>query len=130
MLIILMTSYSDPYFQLSSDSFRFPACNFIKKEMPAKMNFVKFLRTTFDRSPPNDFFLSLSVNFEKFLRTPLLKSTSEKLLFSCTSCAISRSSPDSCNFINKETLAQVFSCEFYEISKNTLLHRTPLDDCF
>ena len=24
-----------------------------------------------------------------------------------------------CNFIKKETLAQVFSCEFYEISKNT-----------
>ena len=23
------------------------------------------------------------------------------------------------NFIKKETLAQVFSCEFYEISKNT-----------
>ena len=25
-----------------------------------------------------------------------------------------------------ETLAQVFSCEFCEISKNTCLHRTPL----
>ena len=25
----------------------------------------------------------------------------------------------SCNFIKKETLAQVFSCEFSEISKNT-----------
>ena len=24
-----------------------------------------------------------------------------------------------CNFIKKETLAQVFSCEFLEISKNT-----------
>ena len=24
----------------------------------------------------------------------------------------------SCNFIKKETLAQVFSCEFFEISKN------------
>ena len=24
-----------------------------------------------------------------------------------------------CNFVKKETLAQVFSCEFYEISKNT-----------
>ena len=24
-----------------------------------------------------------------------------------------------CNFIKKETLAQVFSCGFYEISKNT-----------
>ena len=29
-------------------------------------------------------------------------------------------------FFNKETLAQVFSCEFCEISKNTFFHRTPL----
>ena len=31
-----------------------------------------------------------------------------------------------CNFIKKETLAQVFSCEFFEISKNTFFYRTPL----
>ena len=31
-----------------------------------------------------------------------------------------------CNFIKKETLAQVFSCEFSEISKNTFFYRTPL----
>ena len=32
-----------------------------------------------------------------------------------------------CNFIKKETLAQVqvFSCEFFEISKNTFFYRTP-----
>ena len=28
-------------------------------------------------------------------------------------------------FIKKETLAQVFSCEFCKISKNTFSHRTP-----
>ena len=27
--------------------------------------------------------------------------------------------PQACNFIQKEALAQVFSCEFSEISKNT-----------
>ena len=27
--------------------------------------------------------------------------------------------PEACNFIKKETMAQVFSCEFYKISKNT-----------
>ena len=33
---------------------------------------------------------------------------------------ISKKQPQEvCNFINKETLAQVFSCEFCEISKNT-----------
>ena len=30
------------------------------------------------------------------------------------------------NFIKKVTLAQVFSCEFCEIFKNTFFHRTPL----
>ena len=29
-----------------------------------------------------------------------------------------------CNFIKKETLAQVFSCEFCEISKNAFLQNT------
>ena len=29
-----------------------------------------------------------------------------------------------CNFIKKETLAQVFSCEFCENSKNTYFYRT------
>ena len=29
--------------------------------------------------------------------------------------------PQACNFIKKETLAQVFSCEFCEISKNSFL---------
>ena len=28
--------------------------------------------------------------------------------------------------LKKETLAQVFSCEFCEISKNTFYYRTPL----
>ena len=34
--------------------------------------------------------------------------------------------PQVCNIIKEETLAQVFSCEFGEISKNTLFYRTPL----
>ena len=31
-----------------------------------------------------------------------------------------------CNFIKKETLAQMFSCEFCEISENTFSYRTSL----
>ena len=31
-----------------------------------------------------------------------------------------------CNFIKIETLAQVFSCEFWKFSKNTFSYRTPL----
>ena len=34
--------------------------------------------------------------------------------------------PQPCNFIKKETLAQVFFCEFCEISENTFFYRTPL----
>ena len=30
-----------------------------------------------------------------------------------------------CNFIKKETLTKAFSCEFYEISKNTFSYWTP-----
>ena len=29
------------------------------------------------------------------------------------------------NFIKKKTLAQVFSCEFFQISKNTFSYRSP-----
>ena len=32
---------------------------------------------------------------------------------------IQRKTPEPCNFTNKQTLAQLFSCEFCEISKNT-----------
>ena len=35
-----------------------------------------------------------------------------------------------CNFMKKGTLALLFSCEFFEISRNTFFHRTPLGDCF
>ena len=34
--------------------------------------------------------------------------------------------PEGCNFLKKETVAQVFSCESCEISKNTFFHRTLL----
>ena len=33
--------------------------------------------------------------------------------------------PKACNFIKKEAVAQVFSCEFCKISKNTFSYRAP-----
>ena len=33
--------------------------------------------------------------------------------------------PNACNLILKKSLAQMFSCEFCEISKNTFSYRTP-----
>ena len=38
--------------------------------------------------------------------------------------------PQAFIFIRTETLAQVFSFEFCEISKNTFFYRTPPNDCF
>ena len=60
----------------SSESFRYPACNFIKKDPPVKMFFCEFCKNfqnifSFDRTP-DGCFLCLSVNFEKFFRTLLL----------------------------------------------------------
>ena len=37
--------------------------------------------------------------------------------------------PEACNFVKKETLTQVLSCEFYEFFKNTVFYRTPPGDC-
>ena len=34
------------------------------------MNFAKYLGISFDRTPPDDYFLCLSVNFEKLFRSP------------------------------------------------------------
>ena len=36
------------------------------------------------------------------------------------------SRPEACNFIKKETLVEVFSCESCEISKNIFSYRAPL----
>ena len=44
----------------------------------------------------------------------------------CQSLFFNKVAGQACNFIKKETLAQVFSCEFCEISKNTFFYRTPL----
>ena len=38
--------------------------------------------------------------------------------------------PEPCNFIKKEALAQVFSCEFCEIFKNTFFTEHPQTTAF
>ena len=80
---ILNTSYFFKYtlFYRTSpvaapESFRFPACNFIKKGTTAKMFFCKFCKifkdiSFFGRTPSDDCFLCLYVNFE-FFRTLFL----------------------------------------------------------
>ena len=48
----------------------------------------------------------------------------------CQSLFFNKVTGGACNFIKKETLAQVFSCEVCEISKNTFYYRTPLVAAF
>ena len=43
----------------------------------------------------------------------------------CQILFLIRLQAEACIFIKKETLAQVFSSEFYKISKNTFSYRTP-----
>ena len=70
-----------------------------------------------ERSSRPDVFCEKGVlrNFAKFTGKHL-----------CQSLFINKVAGGACNFIKKETLTQVFSCEFCEISKNTLFYRTPL----
>ena len=97
------------------------ACNFIKKKLQPR---------------------GFPVKFAKFLTTNILKNIHEQLLLTMLPCFEQKpflhfdyrlfldlqkqSSGRTCNFIKKETQAQVFSCEFCEISKNTFCYRTPL----
>ena len=54
------------------------------------------------------------------------KFTGEQLCQSLFFNKVAGFRPLVCNFIYKETVAQVFSCEFCEISKNAFSYRTPL----
>ena len=91
----LRTAYFTEYLQwLLLTVSGFHPATLLKKRFPHRcfsVNFTKVLRAFFDRALPDNCFLSLSVNFEKFFKTSLLKSTSEKLLISCTSRSISTS---------------------------------------
>ena len=94
------------------------------------------------------------VNFAKFLRTLILKNNCERLLLTCAnnlfcgffsqkkyvtlfSKVIPKAVTRRCfvktvvqklrpaTLLKKETLAQVFSCEFWEVFKNPFFYKTP-----
>ena len=65
-----------------SDSFRFPVCN-LKKRFPKRyfsVGFAKLLRTSFDRAPPDNVFISWSMNFV-FFRTSFIEHLWETAYF-------------------------------------------------
>ena len=43
----------------------------------------------------------------------------------CARVSFLNNLPQACNLFKKESLVQVFTCEFYEISKNTFSYGTP-----
>ena len=57
--------------------------------------------------------IALDIKIDKI--QTCLNSTHNNLLFN--------DRPKSCNFIKKETMAQMFSCEFCKISRNKLFYR-------
>ena len=74
------------------------------------------------------------MNIEKVIRTPIQKKNKKTKkrtpIWSTRSshqrCSVRKGvlEAEVCNFMKKETLSQVFSCEFCEISKNTFLQKT------
>ena len=58
---------------------------------------------------------------EVFCKKGVLKNFTQKFTgkYLCQSLFFNSYRPQTCNLIEKKTLAQVFSCEFCEISKNT-----------
>ena len=63
---------------------------------------------------------------EVFYKKGFLTNFSNSQENTCTRASLT----ETCNFIKKGTLAQVFSFEIREICKKTFFYRTPLGDCF
>ena len=103
------------------------AWNFIKKRLWRRcfpVNFTKFLRTPFFSEHPWWLRLisaSCKVKFcllENGFSENSWKNLIKTMTMTCTACLLKNVTLKACNFIKKEALAQVFSCEFCKISKN------------
>ena len=102
---------SDHYFQNSWCSCSLMFFKWCSQKSRNIYRNCKFIRKRFQHS-------CFPVNIATFLKTPFSHNTSEWLLMKFTgNHRKERSIP--WNFIKKETMAQVFSREFYEIFKST-----------
>ena len=76
---------------------------------------------------PSREFVNCSMWYHFWIKVTFLSLFFEKIQnYSWISSRIFMFFPEACNFIKKETLAQVFSCEFCEITKNTFSYKTAL----
>ena len=78
-----------------------------------------------------DFNIDIFLWISRMLQEHLFKKNPKEHLFWSTRSSHQRCSvrkgvleAEACNFMKKETLSQVFYCEFCEISKNTFLQKT------
>ena len=65
-----------------------------------------------------------ALNLAELLKNKLIKSISQENTYARVFFLI-KLQVSACNFAKKETLAQMFPCEFYKFSKNTFSYRTP-----
>ena len=79
-----------------------------KREKQKQTNKQTNIKNEHQKQPPE--VLYVLKNFAKFTRKHL-----------CQSLLLSKVAGVACNFIKKEILTRVFSCEFREISKSTFL---------
>ena len=68
---------------------------------------------------PNESIFTKSSHRRWFYKKMFLNISQISQENTCAKASYLRKLPEACNFIKKETLAQVFSCEFCEIFKNT-----------
>ena len=69
----------------------------------------------------------------EYISSVLTENAKRNICLACLLIISTKSQAQACNFINiikKDSLAQVFSCEFCKISKNNVSDRTPLGACF
>ena len=69
-------------------------------------------------------FLSEGVTQRCSVKKEFLEISQNSQENTCARIKVAALRPEACNVIKKETLAQVFSCEFCQMSKNTFFYRT------
>ena len=93
--------------------------------------FCDILKNTFFRRPPPVTVSGICINKSAWIYLVSLYGGGKDFIFTCIFFRIIR--PQTCNFIKRETLAQVLFCEFCEIFKKTFFTehlRTTATDFF
>ena len=97
----------------------------IKTSWTENFIFCKMPRTDFELSWSNTLSRNFRCSFGWFFRSSCPEVFCKKVFLEVSQNSQKSPVPE-CNFIEKETLAEVFSCEFCEISKNIFYYRTLL----